>query len=413
MNTPRWQLYLLVVALVAALCAGAWLTYTLFTSFHAGGNDFYPRWVGGRSLLREGLNPYSQAVTLRIQEGMYGHLARPDQDQVAFAYPLYSLLFFWPLCFTANYPLVQAIWMWLLLTGLLAAVVLWMRVINWRPRPALLALTVLWSVLMYHSLRALLLGQFAVIVLLSLVMALWALQRGHDGWAGLFLALMTVKPQMVYLAIPWILLWAGGQKRWQLWWSWGGTMAALLLAPMVLLPSWIPDFIRQVIAYPSYTVYGSLTWMIVRYALGLGRGAGIAVQVLLALIVLWLGRRLWRGVWAQMLWMLGLLLLLTNFFTPRIATTNYLILLPWVLWGFYQMQRAWRRRGRWAIVVVEALSMIGLWALFLTTLKGDFEHASVYLPFPTAMALLLVWMWGQIKEREANHIVSSASPRSE
>jgi len=390
------RLYLLIVVAVV-VGVGMWLTYTLFTSRHVGGNDFYPRWVGGCGLLREGVNPYSEAVTLRIQEGMYGRPARPDEDQVAFAYPLYSLLFFWPLCFTDNYPLVQAIWLWVLLAGLIAAMVLWMRVIHWRPRLLVWTLTTLWTVALYHNLRALLLGQFAVFVLLALVAALWAMQRGHDEWAGLFLALATVKPQMVYLALPWILLWTAGQRRWRLWWGFGASLALLTLGSMVLLPSWVPDFVRQVVAYPSYTVYGSLTWMVVQYWLGLGRAAEIVTLLVLALGVLVLGWRLWRGTWEQMVWMLGVLLLLTNFFTPRIATTNYLTLVPWVLWGFLWMQRTWGRRGAWAVATVEVVSLVGLWVLFLATVEGNFERAPVYLPFPAAMTLLLAWLWRRIR----------------
>jgi hypothetical protein len=248
-------------------------------------------------------------------------------------------------------------------------------------------------VLMYHDLRALLLGQFAVLVLLMLVMALWSMQRGRDGWAGLFLALSTVKPQMVYLALGWILLWSAGQRRWRLWRSLGVSLALLTLGSMLLLPSWVADFVRQAVAYPSYTAYGSLTWMIVQHWLGLGRDVEIAVMVVLALGVLVVGRQLWRGTWEQMVWMLGLLLLLTNFFTPRIATTNYLLLVPWMLWGFRQIQLVWGRHGTWAVVVAEILSLVGLWMLFLTTVEGDFERAPVYFPFPVAIVLLLVWLW--------------------
>jgi hypothetical protein len=371
---------------------GSVAVYALFTTRFPGGNDFYSRWVGGCLLLREGMNPYSDAVTLRIQEGMYGRPAYPDEDKVAFAYPLYSLLFFWPLCFTDNYPLVQAIWFCLLLAGLVGAMELWMQVIRWHPRMWLWALTVSWSVLMYHDLRALLLGQFAVLVLLMLVMALWSMQQGRDGWAGLFLALSTVKPQMVYLALGWILLWSAGQRRWRLWWGLGVSLALLTLGSMLLLPSWVPDFVRQAVTYPSYTVYGSLTWMIVQHWLGLGRGVEVAVMVVLALGVLLLGWQLWRGPWEQMVWMLGLLLVLTNFFTPRIATTNYLLLVPWALWGFRQIQLVWGRHGTWAVVVAEILSLVGLWMLFLTTIEGDFERAPVYFPFPAAIVLLLAWL---------------------
>ena len=395
-----WRVLMMAAALVvvvAVIISGIWLTCTVFTSRYPGGNDFYARWVGGCALFREGMNPYSRTVTLRIQRGMYGRPARADEDQVAFAYPLYSLIFFWPLCLTNNYPLVQAIWLWVLLAALIVSVILWLRLIRWHPHLWLWSLTIVWSVLLYHNLRALLLGQFAVWVLLTLVAALWTMERGFDGWGGIFLAFSTVKPQMVYLATPWILLWAAGKGRWRVWLGFFLAFVGLVLFPMVLLPFWIPDFVSQAILYPSYTVYGSLTWMIVQYALGLGFWAEILVIILLLAGLLILGWRLWRGDWEQMLWMLGVLLLATNFFTPRIATTNYLLFMPWVLWGFKMFQRAWGRRGTWAIVVFELLSLFGLWGLFLVTVEGDFETAPVYFPFPTMMGGLLFWLWRYVQ----------------
>jgi hypothetical protein len=392
---------LVTLMLVSLFGLGVYATYTFLTAEHPSANDFYSRWVGGCTLLREGLNPYSESVTLRIQEGMYGRPALPGEDQVAFAYPLYSMVFFFPLCAIRDYGLVQAIWVWLLLMALVSAAILCMQVIRWRPRPWLWALTILWVVLMYYSFRAVILGQFAVFVLLALVAALWAMQRGHDGWAGLFLALTMAKPQMMYLAIPWILLWAAGRRRWRLWVGFGVTMATLILGSMLLLPSWLPDFVRQVLAYPSYTVFGSLTWMTVQYWLGLGRGVEIAVLAVLALCIGILAWRLWHGTWEQMFWMMGFVLLLTNFFTPRIATTNYILLLPWVLWGFCHIQSTWKRVGTWAVLTVQVISMIGLWVLFLATVQGDFEQAPVYFPLPIAVLLLLGWLWWTLETEPA------------
>ena len=94
---------------------------------------------------------------------------------------------------------------------------------------------------------------------------------------------------------------------------------------------------------------------------------------------------------------MGLLLLLTNFFTPRIATTNYLTLIPWALWGFRWIQLTWGRRGVWAVAGVEIVSLLGLWTTFLATIEGNFERAPVYFPFPIAIILLLAWLWRRIQ----------------
>ena len=393
-GTPRTVFFASALALL--LIVAAYFSY-LFMSRYPGANDFYPRWAGGCGLLRDGLNPYSEAATLRIQESIYGRPAQPDEDQVAFAYPLYSLLFIFPLCIIEGYAVVQTMWFWVLLIALVSSAILCMRIFGWHPKPWLSALTILWVVLLYYSFRALILGQFAIVVLLALVASVWAMKQQYDGWAGILLALATVKPQMIYLAIPWILLWAAGQRRWRLWTGFLVAMAALTLGGMLLLPSWLPDFVRQVLAYPSYTVFGSLTWMIVRYGLGLGRTAEIITLVALGLLVVVLGWRLWRGSWERMLWMLGLLLLLTNFFTPRIATTNYILSIPWMLWGFRQMKFSWPRWGTIGVVVTQAVLLGAPWAIFLSTVQGDFEQPAVYFSFPVATAILLLWLWIQIK----------------
>jgi hypothetical protein len=283
-----------------------------------------------------------------------------------------------------------------------------MQVIRWRPPRWLRMLSLLWTVLLYHSFRALVLGQFTVLVLLALVVALWAMQRRRDGWAGFCLALSTVKPQLVYLAIPWILLWAAGQRRWRLCTSFGASMLALICGGALLLPSWLPDFFGQAAAYPSYTVYGSLSWMMVRHWLGLGQAAEVTLMALLALCILVVGWRLWRGTWDKMIWMLGLLLLLTNFFTPRIATTNYVLLVPWTLLGFRWMQSQWQRWGIWAVAAAQAASLAGLWVLFLATLEGDFERAPAYFPFPILMLALLAWGWRHLERQRRSGTASGA-----
>ncbi|RIK30930.1 MAG: hypothetical protein DCC52_06055, partial [Chloroflexi bacterium] len=97
--------------LYAALAFGI---YNGLTRQQQGANDFYSRWVGARALILRGENPYAAQTTRAIQMGMYGRLAQPDEDQVAFAYPLYAALIAAPLAFLP-YSLAQALWMALLI----------------------------------------------------------------------------------------------------------------------------------------------------------------------------------------------------------------------------------------------------------------------------------------------------------
>jgi hypothetical protein len=370
----------------------------MFTSRFPGGNDLVPRWIGGRALILEGINPYSEEVTLRAQVMLHGRPAeRPEEDLGNFTYPLYSLLFVWPLCLVGDFALVRAIWMWVLLGGLVASAVVWLRVIGWRPRMGVWSLTIVWMLFLYHNFRAVLLGQYAVLIMLLVVAAVWALKGKRDGMAGVLMALSTVKPPLVYLAIPWMLIWTAGKRRWRFWWGFGLSMVALTVVSAVLVPTWPLDMVRQMMAYPSFTVYGSLTFMIVQYALRLGPILESAAMILLGVGMLLLGWRLWRGSWEQMLWMLGLLLVLTNFFTPRIATTNYLMFVPWVLWAFERIARAWGRRGMWTVIGLMVVSGLGLWGLFLATIEGNFETAPVYYPFPLLALALLGWMWRSLR----------------
>jgi hypothetical protein len=68
----------------------------------------------------------------------------------------------------------------------------------------------------------------------------------------------------------------------------------------------------------------------------------------------------------------GLCLIVTNLVALRTATTNYVVLLLPLVMTFRALQRG--RSGAWLVLLA------GMWALFLTTVTGKFEHPVVYLP---------------------------------
>ena len=242
-----------------------WLIETLllhhvFTAAYPSANDFYPRWVGAQALFQDGLSPYAPEVTQRIQIGMFGQPAGLNEDQVAFAYPLYVVFLVGPLAWLP-YAWAQAAWQAFLLNALAAAVLLGTGLSARRgydARPGRLTLpwlvaVVLATILCYPAARALLLGQLAVIVTLALAVALWAQRTGRDGLAGGALALGLIKPQLLFLILPLWLVWA---LRWRRWATLGGfavTCGTLLTASLLLEPAWPVDFIRGLGAYQAYT----------------------------------------------------------------------------------------------------------------------------------------------------------------
>jgi hypothetical protein len=380
--------FLLALLLLALVAGQSWATYCLFTSRFPGGNDFYARWVNGCALIWTRENPYSAEVTLRTQIGMYGRPARPGEDLAAYSYPLYALFFFWFLCFVRTYPLAQAIWMTLMLYALLAGVVLMARVVRWRPPGWLWGVTLVWAVFDYPHVRALILGQMATLVFLALAAALLALGREQDGWAGAWLAVTTVKPQISFLLVPWVLWWAAWQRRWRVWQGFGLAMALLVGLSFLLVPTWVTDFIEgvrnyDVVAGSSY--YHSLTWIVVRYFLGLGpavEAIGVAVFAVYGALEAWWGR---RAGWNGFLWTTGLLLILTHFIAPRAATTHYTILLLPLLAWFARLQEKCDLRVGLAVVAIQVALLVGQWTIFLATIQGTYETALVYLPLPLLM----------------------------
>jgi len=401
-GSSRGTAAVLLLLIGALFAASVYATHLVFTSKFAGANDFYSRWKGAQVYWQEGLDPYSEQATLTIQEGIYGRPAAPDEDPGPFAYPFYTVFLLYPLVWLP-YDWVQAIWLVTLEFALVGGVLVCLQVTRWRLPPVQLVLTGLWAVFFYHSARTVTLGQFAGLIFLWAAGTLWALQRKHDIAAGALLALTTIKPQMSFLLIPALILWAVGQRRWRFLGAFGGAMALLAGLSFILLPTWLGSFIDQLGAYTSYTAIGSPVWIIAQYYLP---QLGTPLEIgLTAALVLWLIFE-WRRLPAAseegpFLWLMGLTLIVTNLIAVRTATTNYVILYIPLFYGLGiaarpgltdRTGRRPKRAGAWLALFYVA-TIIGLWALFLATVENRFEHPIVYLPLP--IGLLIAFVWGR------------------
>jgi hypothetical protein len=350
LSTAQW---LLLGALVLALLVlSAWGVYATLTGVNSILIwDFHAPWTALRAMLLEGADPYSPEVLGTIQEQMLGRAALPGEDQCAFAYPLYILVLIGPLVYLPL-PVAQAIWLAVILASFLIFALLAPRAVGWYPPTWLLVLTLLLALGLYSTVWAIWLGQISIVVAAVTAVAWWGVRTRRWALAGVCLALSTIKPQMVFLFVPAVLLWASCRRHWRLVIAFVIAFAALILTPTLWLPDWPLAWMNALRHYTGYSIYEptlvmlfSSTWL----AYGLA-----------ALLLAWIAYR-WR--WAEqreaavLNWAMSMLLVTTALIAPRTSHINQLVLLLPLFFVFSKVTRPG------VIVAVGLALLIGPWAL--------------------------------------------------
>jgi hypothetical protein len=387
---------LLGLFLLFLMAAESYFIYEVYTTRFPGTADFFSRWYGARELILNGRNPYADDVEAETQLAMFGAKRSPDQDQVNFAYPLYTIYLFWPLTFVP-YAWAQAIWMVILQFILLGTTSLLFSLTYWKPPSWLFNLTLLWALFFYPGARAIMLGQFSIIVFLSVIIAIWGLIHGKEKIAGAILPLATIKPQMVFLLIPFVLLWAWRQKRWTFITAFGVSMLILLLTSLIWLPDWPLHFFNVALAYADYVNHGSpLENMTARFLPSFDHLLNPTLSVMLIALLLWQwGLALTRQP-DSFLWVINLTLLVSNLIAFRSATTNHVVLYLTMFLLFKRLAPA-----SWKIVILQLTSLVGLWVLFVATIDKarahNFEAIFMHGFLPTLLIIYTLLDWYALK----------------
>lgn len=399
---------LLLIAIYFLLGYGI---YTTLTQRVLGANDFYSRWAGARALLLDGMNPYSDTVTREIQMGMYGRLAHPDEDQVAYAYPLYTAFVVAPLV-GLPYAQAQALWMALLIVGVVGGTVLLARRYGLSLKPFVLGTLLLALLLYYPTVRGVFLGQFTLFVFFCIALAIVAIAKEQDMEAGILLALATVKPQPALFLVPVLVLWAARHRRWRVLWSAAVTVALLVGLAFVYQPTWLFDFAAGLGKYAAYEPVGPPVQTLVESILP-GAAATRVYFALSALLVVWMAWRVWRTLDAT--WMgfqptLGFVAIVTTLMAGRVGTPDQMLLLiPWLYWI-----ARWLRRGQWLWAVLGTAMLIVLpWTVFVLSLRGDSEHVGVTLVLPFVTLFMYIIQTMGIPVRRPFNSLAESSQRPE
>ncbi len=386
----RHQSWFATGLLLALAVLYTWATWRFFTSQLPGGNDFVNHATAWEPFFKDGTSPYSDEAALYTQQVLRGRPALPGEDENRMVYPFYSIILHGPFAFL-DYAVGRAIYMTLLQAALLAGAAMTMELVRWRPRGWLLGLVLAWVLLYYPQARGIILGQFAILGFFSLAGTLYLLRRQQELAAGALLVLATVKPPLVFLIVPFLLLWGATHGRWRFVGGFVGTLALLTAGSLLALPTWISEWWMRIRMYSDYTVGQSPVWLLTHLAWPeLGSAGELALAAVLAagMLAAW-WQALRPGGDCRFHWALGVTLVISNLIVPRSATTNYVLMLVPTLWLLAALDRA-GRAGRLTMLVAMLTSLVGMWWLHFATVVGNQEQAIMFIPPPLLLGLAML-----------------------
>jgi hypothetical protein len=313
-------------------------------------SDLYPRWLGARELLLRHRNPYGDDITAEIQKGYYGREldpARPDdpRDRQGFAYPVHVVFVLAPLI-GFQFHAVQIFFYWLLAGLTAASVWLWLRALRWELPSLAAASWIAFTLGSFPAVQGIKLQQLSLLVAALLAASVACVAGRFLYMGGALLALATIKPQLAWLLLAWLLLWAVSdwRARRKFVFSFALAMALLLGGAEFILPGWWRMFAAAIGQYHQYTQNQSIIEVILNQLLGnqvvgstasgsvIHRSAQIlsVIAILACMPVLWKARREpadAAGFGAAT----ALVLALTVLVIPMYAPYNQVLLLPAIL----------------------------------------------------------------------------------
>ncbi|MBE0685552.1 MAG: DUF2029 domain-containing protein, partial [Anaerolineaceae bacterium] len=386
-RTIKEVLQILLLLIIVGLFIFGNLQYT---AKNPGGNDFLVHWVGTQTFVKEGISPYSDNVALRIQKLVYGRPAQVGEHELRVAYPFYSIFLFFPFSLIEDFTVARALWMTVLELLVIISTIMMIRMVNWKPNFLISFLLIVFSLFWYHALRSIINGNAVVFILFLVTLSIYAINHKQDELAGICLALITIKPQVVFAFILFLVFWSLSNRRYKVIFWFLGTLAAIILLSSFILPSWLMEFIREVFRYPGYNPPGTPSNALAEILPGIGRQLGIILSVLSALILLieWLIGRFSREF--KFFWISSLTLVLGQWLNIQTDPGNFLIMFPAVILILRIIEDRWKSSGQWFILVYLAILFFVPWIIFVRTI--DFGYQPLQNPimfFPVPLILII------------------------
>jgi hypothetical protein len=219
-----------------------------------GVNDFLPYWSASKVMLSGG-NPYDPNELFQVQIKIEPEFNDVGDVNLAWG-PPWTMLLISPLIFF-GFEIATRLWIFcnvMLLT--VALYLLWGMLFERFDKKGLI-LTLGIGFLFGYTIRLIELGQFSGLLLLGYIICIWCLDREYYTWAGMSLFLMILKPQITYLVLAVIFLWAVRNRKWKIFLGFFLAYLGVIGVLWWIYPNWLSDYYKIVVSIPNVTFYST------------------------------------------------------------------------------------------------------------------------------------------------------------
>ncbi len=372
--------WLLVILLIGIVWAGLAYGIHRVMAGNTVGMDFHIYWQAARAILIDHANPYGDEVAIKAQLGVLRRLSTTQDDQMGFAYPLFSLLPVLPLGYLP-FDWAQAVWLSfnILLISISA-------LIGFRgQRPG----TILFLMLVYPFTFGLILGNFviainAILIFLYARLLIPETQRKKVLFLmGFVLAWTIGKPQFVWLHIGFLMLIALRKKNTALMAGFGIGLLVFMGLSFAIIPNWLQLWIERIQLYAQYVhtdPYGYLLFAAFLPPAGAKIGS-LLLFTGMGLGSLWIIYRWWKNSIPDSM-ALAWIGLATYLIHPNnVAYAQTAFFLPMFIW--LQVTGS----PKWVRVVIILCAIVVSWAAFF--LVKNYPQ----MPRIEELRLLFVTIW--------------------
>jgi len=352
--------------IIFAILTGLVLFNIFFIRTHPVEKKFLTPWLGMRTFLEIGNDPYGEPATQRTQLLFYGKLAESGQDPLILSQTFASEILYFPLALISDYTTARVVWMVLLELLLIGSAYLCLSLFEWKLPIAIKVTYTILAVFGTQAIIPLLENDQVILVLIFLLVGLIGLQRGLDELSGAVFALAFFQPSVTGILCLMTFWWAFHNHRKRV--IWGGMMAwgFLILTSFGLFPGWFLPFVHSLrsefvfLNYQStFSIFSEL-WP----AIGLKVAAALTLGIIVSLILEW--RAASNKDFRWFLWTASLTLAAYPLIgIPTIVVNNIVLLIP-LTYILKVIAERMGGRNRWLFIgVVIGLIFFGGWALTL------------------------------------------------